>query len=266
MQTLIIPDVHNRIARVEAIVNHEQAAKTVFLGDWFDSHGDTPPLNVKTANWMADRMLNHPDDEFLYGNHDVPYAFCNRFARCTGFTLDKDVAINTVLGDAGYRSRLWDNFKFHTFVGSYLCTHAGLHPYWIPETTTDFQDWMTTAGKQAKIALMNGRTHWLLAAGHCRGGGSKVGGITWCDFRREFTPVPNLNQIFGHTCMIGNGHKTDNVLPDQVLEIGEMHTDDSKNYDLDTNNLFYALHDSTTDELTIKFAPDEIPGFLQKPS
>ena len=264
MQTVIIPDVHNRIARVAAIVDHEQAEKNVFLGDWFDSFGDTPTLNVKTARWVADRMTNYPDDEFLFGNHDVPYAYCNRFTRCSGFTLGKDVAINAVLSPLGFSSRFWDKFKFHTFVGSYLCTHAGLHPYWVPQTTDlSISEFLTQSEKEARVALMNGRTHWLLAAGYCRGGGSTVGGITWCDFYREFAPVPGLNQIFGHTCTVGNGHKLEEVTADQKLEIGEVHTADSKNYDLDTNNLFYAVHDSETDELTIKFAPDEIPGFLQ---
>jgi hypothetical protein len=28
--------------------------------------------------------------------------------------------------------------------------------------------------------------------------GQAVGGLVWCDFR-EFTPIPGLNQIFGHT-------------------------------------------------------------------
>ena len=39
----------------------------------------------------------------------------------------------------------------------------------------------------------------LLACGAGRGGRELVGGITWLDWWCEFTPVPGLNQIVGHT-------------------------------------------------------------------
>jgi hypothetical protein len=58
-------------------------------------------------------------------------------------------------------------------------------------------------------------------AGFARGGFYKIGGIIWLDWRREFEPVPGLNQIVGHTEM---------EFPEQKINYN------SKNYCLDTRS------------------------------
>ena len=39
----------------------------------------------------------------------------------------------------------------------------------------------------------------MFNAGRARWGQQRVGGLTWCDFEREFKPFRGINQIVGHT-------------------------------------------------------------------
>lgn len=55
----------------------------------------------------------------------------------------------------------------------------------------------------------------------CQRRNASGGGITWLDWDDEFDPVPELNQIVGHT---------------QLRYTGEKITRNSKNYCLDTKN------------------------------
>ena len=45
----------------------------------------------------------------------------------------------------------------------------------------------------------NNKSTWIFNAGRARWGSQRVGGITWCDFEREFKPFRGINQIVGHT-------------------------------------------------------------------
>ena len=70
MKTVIIPDIHHHISQVKLILLHEAPDKVVFLGDWFDDFFDTPEMSADTAIWLMKRMDRHPEDVFIWGNHD----------------------------------------------------------------------------------------------------------------------------------------------------------------------------------------------------
>ena len=53
MRTLIIPDIHHCIDKVDKIIKHESADQIVFLGDYFDDYGDDYQTSLITANWLA---------------------------------------------------------------------------------------------------------------------------------------------------------------------------------------------------------------------
>lgn len=195
MKTLILADTHNQIERNENIIATENADLVIFLGDYFDSWGDTPTKNKETAKWLKE-SLRHSNRIHLIGNHDVSYAFHNNYTCCSGWTQEKHKSINSVLV-----KRDWEKLKWYYVLDGWFFTHAGLHVNHTPltnKTLESIQSWMKVQAINANQKLTNGDYHWFYLAGKRRGGVVDIGGITWCD-AREFKPIPNVKQIFGHT-------------------------------------------------------------------
>lgn len=186
LKTLIIPDVHQNIAKLKEILR-EPADRRVFLGDWFDDFGDTPAAARNTAAFLEDLMLD-PANTFLYGNHDIPYAFPqSRRLLCSGFTLEKCRVL------APYMEKIRAKFILSIEVEGWLCSHAGFHP-----------DYAQNIPAQCAAALKILRDDptaapFLLRAGWSRGGDQEWGGCTWLDWNDEFQPVPGIKQLVGHT-------------------------------------------------------------------
>jgi hypothetical protein len=194
---LIIPDIHTNHTRAEEIIQREAPDHVVFLGDYFDEFGDTPDTNAKTAIWLRDSLLKS-NRTHLWGNHDVSYGFIAPRAKCSGYTPQKDNAINSILD---YNS--WNKLKLHTWVDGILLTHAGLHPFHVPTEMSKDRDkmkqWLVEEEAFAKKMMNQNKNHWMFQAGQARGGNYPIGGIVWCDADREFENVVGLSQIFGHT-------------------------------------------------------------------
>lgn len=49
------------------------------------------------------------------------------------------------------------------------------------------------------MRLNNNQYSPFLGVGEARGGMLDVGGVTWQDFKREYTPLLDFHQVFGHT-------------------------------------------------------------------
>lgn len=200
MKRLIIPDIHNKIWTVKKILSNEKADEVCFLGDWFDSPNDTPQDASKTAKYVKNLMKN-PKHKFIWGNHDISYAYSkfNLSARCSGYTVAKDIEITKVLSKDE-----WSNFKFFRVVDGWLLTHAGLHNEFSKSTNGDLDSissFLEEEQLQAYRALKNSgaHSHWMFTAGRARGGRQIYGGLTWCDANEEFSPIHAIKQIFGHT-------------------------------------------------------------------
>ena len=227
MKTVIIPDIHHHISQVKLILLHEAPDKVVFLGDWFDDFFDTPEMSADTAIWLMKRMDRHPEDVFIWGNHDTHYGFPSHETRCSGFEQIKCDAIRDIM-----TGRHWDRFVFHHWEASWLCTHAGLtRPH--ASGVDDIKAWLTAEEQKAQEALRRSKRHWMFAAGYARGGPSPFGGVNWCD-TSEFLPIQDVNQVFGHTPQGSRVWKYDtNRRKDQVKN--------SDNYCIDTHLRFYAV-------------------------
>lgn len=208
--SLIIPDLHHRWKQAEAIINHVGPDETIFLGDYFDDFNDTPAMVTATSKWLL-QSVNTPNRIHLFGNHDQAYAYpMYKSFLCSGWTPLKSMIVNEVIsGDT------WDKIKWYHFLDDvWFLSHAGIHRNNIPETLTETSG-ITRTEYNSKIKkfldeeLINGfklakqnQSHWIFGAGRSRGGGHRVGGITWCDYDREFFPIKGLNQIVGHTPQI----------------------------------------------------------------
>jgi hypothetical protein len=84
-----------------------------------------------------------------------------------------------------------------------------------------FNKILKIAIEEAFNDVKNNKSNSWLGAGEARGGFQPVGGITWLDWNEEFYPIPNVNQIVGHTTF---------YTPQ------EYHTENSLNYNIDTKN------------------------------
>jgi len=198
--TLIIPDLHLRWQHAQKIIDSVGADEIIFLGDFFDDFGDDPQSINEMIDWL-ESAVQKPNRTFLYGNHDVHYAYPHEHLRCSGYAQWKHFIIRDRLD-----KKTWDKFKFYHFLDDkWLLTHAGLHKFNLPkkvaELHTDRPTFIKAISEYLDAEQMKAfrQDSWFLHAGHSRGGMQRVGGIDWCDFEREFYPVLGINQIVGHT-------------------------------------------------------------------
>jgi hypothetical protein len=262
--TLIVPDIHHDWQTAEKIIASVKHDEVIFLGDYFDDFYDTAEMVRSTCVWLKD-SVSKPNRIHLFGNHDVHYAFSYRTFQCSGYEQWKYFIIH----DSVPRD-VWDKVKwYHILDDTWLLTHAGLHRLNLPEKISKLHKdrplFLRTIGefldksiRKAFQCSANNQAFWVLNAGRSRGGMQRVGGITWCDFEREFAPIKGLNQILGHTpqglgfpkwCLLDE--KDAVTFPPCHLwtptEQGLANPNTSVNVDLDVyKNMQYAVWDGKT--------------------
>lgn len=240
-RTLIIPDIHLKWEKADKIIKHEAADAVVFLGDYFDDFGDTPADAAETADWLVN-SLKQPNRIHLMGNHDIHYAVPHRAYKCSGYEQAKEFAINAIMTEND-----WKKLPLHTWVGSWLCTHAGFHEHFYRREFDLKEQLRSTCDNALKVAFGGGVREEILCAGYSRGGDHPFGGIIWCD-SSEFRPIMGINQVFGHTpqrkpVWLYNGRPT-----------AKSYT---QNLCLDVSHCnYYGIHDDATDMVTVHWIGD----------
>lgn len=247
MKITVIPDIHNKVSKASHIFTKEaDSDKVIFLGDYFDARGDGGFEAQKVAEWLR-RHINNPKFVFLYGNHDIGYAFPNTQAQCSGHSFGKYIAANEVL-----RREHWDKLKFFWFAGGWFFCHGGLHPSYIPKnvkTIPEIKEWLLFEEKEARHRLIHtDQDHWFYRYGFSRTDEpiSHPGGLLWCDANDEFQPVEGLAQVFGHTHQrslppkfIKDNHL--NIIQNEKVLNMELRPADGYNVCLDTGLNHYAV-------------------------
>jgi hypothetical protein len=253
MKTIIISDLHNRVNWIESALSSpilKPYNNVVFLGDYFDEFYDTTIDAYYSATWLK-QSLHKPNRIHLWGTHDVWYSFpYNPFVMASGNTIEKAEVINNVLTIDD-----WNLIRPYYYEQNFLMTHAGVHPYLIGQYalkhkyifgkyivnntiqlgTQDIVDQIIKpATEEALKDVKNNIINLWFEAGFARLGKQKFGGITWLDWNKEFQPIPDINQIIGHTTI---------KFPEEKI------TDNSKNYCLDTRNRHIGILENG--ELTI---------------
>lgn len=224
---LIIPDIHDKIARAQAIIDQVKHDRIIFLGDFFDDFTTGVKQARETAIWLKGH-IHRLEVTTLLGNHDMSYGWGSLNPRflCSGWSREKSDAIHSVMGE-----KEWRAFKlaFELITGRgarWMFTHAGLH-----------NRLKNLDVSQAYDCLERAHMHPLLDAGWARGGGwDTVGGLNWCDWDREFELIQGLNQICGHT-------------PGKIVRIKRQGR--FRNICLDTHLNHYAVLDSAKGTLRI---------------
>lgn len=220
-KTLIIPDIHTGFVRAEAIIDKVEHDNVVFIGDYFDSFYDTLEETKQTAEWLKDSMEKE-NRIHLLGNHDLAYLDQNHI--CSGFAEEKLIVIRNV----GVKL---NELKHFCWVGEWLVTHAGL--------SNDFFKAYNNLGLDVNHFLHDLEKdpvsrHRLYDVSVERGGRNAFGGIVWCDYK-EFTDIPGIKQIFGHT-------KGDTVRHGIKASMENIKLS-SEHYCIDTGLKHYGLYD-----------------------
>jgi hypothetical protein len=238
-KTIVIGDIHQNIAMVDAILTKEKYAdEVVFLGDWFDSFLN-PPAAASfevTCTYLRHLVLSHPLRNkfiFLLGNHDIGYIYHNDRSSlqpightdcyfCSGFTPDKARIFRKIFFEEGLRDEFFlAYFKAAHYTQGISLSHAGLHSSHLLEGESP-QTLINTRLPEIWKKFRRPRTpgNWLLsAAGRARQGESPVGGLLWLDWYLEFSAQASTGlQIVGHTHLhepscraMGTGHESWNI-------------------------------------------------------
>jgi 3',5'-cyclic AMP phosphodiesterase CpdA len=246
---LIIPDVHEQFVKLTMILRfYKHVDWVVFLGDFMDTFDGLTWQTWEIVKWLAENLAN-PKYIFLWGNHDLGYAFYKAF-ECSGFDKNKLEIVQKYLND-----QHWKNFKLIHWLGPYgtldpgnsvqpqewMISHAGIHPRLLNPVLGPDKAWLQEKTEIAMEQLRyGGAISDYLAWGRGRGGIANVGGLVWLDWQTEFTPIEGLNQIVGHS-----------YAPNVRIKQGP----NSYNYCIDThlNNVIEVKEDGTLKVVKVNF-------------
>lgn len=197
MRLLILPDIHTQWELAEQIIQKykNDYDSVICLGDEMDAFDDTIESNQKTAEWLK-FSLAQPNRKHLMANHTMHYRFPELHGyRCSGFTLEKCLAINEIM-----KKEDWEKMPLCHFQDGFLFTHAGICLECFGRAMEDTIDveHVQDVCESAILSAQWGKHSMQLMAGRSRGGQQMRGGATWLDWT-EFKPIKGLNQCVGHT-------------------------------------------------------------------
>lgn len=184
MKYVFIGDVHGKVEQVERALAKE--GKKIFVGDFMDSF-DRPWQDHAKCLALVLEAIDKGEAEAIYGNHDLQYYI--PFHKCSGWS---EYNQHTMLVN---REEVEKKFKSYLLLSpEFLVTHAGLtNQLWKRKHLT-FENL-----EQRLIEGWPKTSSFVHQIGSYRGGFSSVGGLFWCDFNVEFSPIEGLTQVFGHT-------------------------------------------------------------------
>lgn len=202
MNTLVVGDLHGKVAVAEAVLGLVDANKIIFIGDYLDSYEGNVNDQIKLLDLVLDACEKYPGHVYaLLGNHELSYLqpryVCSGWKQSTQYAVDErtermqKLLVPVVQHEAGW-----------------LLTHAGVSKQWANQFSWPPEE-----------AVQKCPEDKLFQIGRARGGIANCGGPLWCDYYDEFLPIPGLKQIFGHTA--------------RTESIAGIRTEDGENYCID---------------------------------
>ena len=210
---LAIGDVHNHWVQAQSIIDkYIDTHKIVLCGDYWDDWNDTAIDAEQTARWVKQCLAN-PNIIMLMGNHDINYAYFNlrtssnlgdQIYDCSGYSPAKDDAINRIMSNED-----WNRVRIAHKQNGFWFSHAGFHPFWFSSPPYGMDDEIIEIKlKKIQKAIEDREfSNELGAAGKCRGGIHRVGGLLWRDQKQEsytgsyWNDESGIKQVSGHTPM-----------------------------------------------------------------
>jgi hypothetical protein len=235
MKHLLIPDVHERMDKLDAILEThlDNADRVVFMGDWFDSFQKFDAARIVKVCRFINESVDTLISTWLLGNHDCHYFFRHAGFVCSGYDPRKKAFIEELIQPDTIRK-----FKLHTRIGPWLISHAGYH-----HTNVHMADDLTATASIDRA--IRGEFPRIFSAGRARGGDAEFGGPTWLDFNYEFEHIDGIPQIVGHT----NGAEV--RFKDSTGKPGETITHLDRSWCIDTALKHCAIIDDETNAIEI---------------
>lgn len=179
--TIVVGDIHGVYEIVDAVLALDQPV--VFIGDYLDSF-DRSIEDQFTALTKILRAAKDGRVVALMGNHELSYL--EEPMRTSGYNVALHAKLASDFDDTMTVSRAMRTYlKSYHFAEGFLISHAGVS-----------EDLLRREGITLKQYLDDGKFSDI---GYARGGRSPVGGLYWCDWDREFDPIPEQPQIVGHS-------------------------------------------------------------------
>lgn len=167
MKTLIVGDLHGKWEIAEKALSTEH--NVVFMGDYLDSFERSSHDCLKTLSIVTEAEHGV---YALKGNHELSYLGmpCSGYNKkiASGLWLDWEMTLLDCLWCEGF-----------------LISHAGVSQLLLDSLQTDLEGYLNKGSYEQ--------------VGVSRGGTSHVGGLYWCDWFQEFSPVEGVKQIVGHS-------------------------------------------------------------------
>lgn len=225
MKITTVGDIHG--STLWKNIKPEDWDKIIFMGDYTDHWTYTDQHILNNLKEIIVLKEVYPDKvEALLGNHDAQYMFQNRLHSCSGWRPTMDVLLRDLFTEKK------DLFKVAHYEESedgtkYLWTHAGVSEGWYINRLLPIADELCMQKDridvQINVAFRAYRPE-IFDVGYMRYGDQDYGGPLWADrVETQGNPLPNINQIIGHTKLehiktFGVNYNTSTVTYVDVLE------------------------------------------------
>ena len=178
MKTLVVGDLHGQVDLAKAAI--DTGYPVVFVGDYLDSFRVGRDKQVETIEFVLD-CIRKDLAIGLVGNHDLSYMLGYNQFPCSGHSK----GFRTKLMYKDLIQEMFQHLKYFTFAEGFLISHAGVSNEFLKANNI-------TLDKYLEDGIFTD-------CGFARGGHCPVGGLLWCDWRFEFSPIPDQPQIVGHS-------------------------------------------------------------------
>jgi len=180
---IVVGDLHGNHEIVTEVLAKD-GYKVCFIGDYLDSFDRSTVEQLHTLNLVTNAMRTQPTRVFaLKGNHEMSYM--DPYMQCSGYSYELKAQLDQGSG--------LDMLLDYVWVDDWLISHAGVSGKLLEHT-----------GQTLEEYLDKGEFNQI---GRSRGGRDSHGGLYWCDWWRDFTPI-DTPQIVGHS-----NHRPDGVGP-----------------------------------------------------
>ena len=194
---LFVGDLHGEVGFFDKLLAlYSESHRIVLMGDYLDSFRQPRVNQVVLVKKILHALETRKVYAALYGNHDYAYMTNgDRRYGCSGYYPITQILLN----EYGLTQRMMENFTPFLLLeegtnAPILATHAGLSL----QVFRDFDLKLPSFADQlGDMFAFDGKMEGMV--GGARGGWEKCGGPLWCDWQSEFTPIPGLIQIVGHS-------------------------------------------------------------------
>jgi hypothetical protein len=189
MDAIIVGDLHGNVNFYHRVKHQFPKRNIILLGDLLDSFLYGVEDQVKLLTLVLND-IERGQVRCLKGNHELGYMYPDN-AIHTGPWIQSGTMAHILT----LRNKMFTHLEDFIYKDDILITHAGLSQGFFRAFGMG-ADTVTTEWLEDMCSDLHGP---MYSRSHARGGGSKYGGIFWCDWFWDFAPIDGLTQILGHT-------------------------------------------------------------------